>query len=74
MSALTAGLCAAVFLLASYGGGPVQAYLDPGTGSFVLQAVLAGVVGVLTIGKLYWRRLKSFVLRRDVGDEPAGTK
>lgn len=41
--------------------GPVLAYLDPGTGSIVIQAVVAGVVGVLAIGRLYWARLKGLV-------------
>ena len=68
-------LCAAIFLFVSYGnGGSMQAYLDPGTGSFVLQAVLAGFVGALAIGRLYWRRFKSFVLRRDVEDETSATR
>ena len=33
------------------------AYLDPGAGSMVLQALLGGVAGVLVLLKLYWRRL-----------------
>ena len=35
-----------------------QAYLDPGTGSMLLQLLLGGVAGVLVIGKLYWQRVK----------------
>ena len=34
------------------------AYLDPGTGSMLLQLLLGGVAGVLVIGKLYWQRVK----------------
>ena len=33
------------------------AYLDPGTGSMVLQLLLGGAVGALAILKLYWSRL-----------------
>lgn len=33
-----------------------QAYLDPGTGSMVLQLLLGGIAGVVVILKLYWRR------------------
>ena len=36
------------------------AYLDPGTGAFVLQFFLAGIFGALFAIKLYWRKLKSF--------------
>jgi hypothetical protein len=32
------------------------AYLDPGTGSMVLQLLLGGIAGVVVILKLYWRR------------------
>jgi len=37
---------------------PAQAYLDPGTGSMVLQLVLGGVAGIMVVGKLYWARIK----------------
>jgi hypothetical protein len=36
------------------------AYLDPGTGSMLLQLLLGGVAGLLVIGKLYWYRFKVF--------------
>lgn len=34
------------------------AYLDPGAGSMILQALAAGVAGVAVVGRLYWSRLK----------------
>jgi hypothetical protein len=40
---------------------PAQAYLDPGTGSMILQIILGGVAGILVAGKLYWTRLKGFL-------------
>jgi hypothetical protein len=42
---------------------PAYAYLDPGTGSVLLQGLLAGVASALAVLKLYWRRFKSYVLR-----------
>jgi flagellar biosynthesis protein FliR len=39
---------------------PAHAYLDPGTGSMILQIILGGVAGVLVAMKLYWRRVKEF--------------
>lgn len=39
------------------------AYLDPGTGSMIIQLVLGGLVGLAAIGKLYWHRLKAFFSR-----------
>jgi len=36
------------------------AYIDPGTGSFVLQGILAAVVGAGVAIKIYWRRITAF--------------
>ncbi|NYT92517.1 hypothetical protein [Salinispora sp. H7-4] len=33
------------------------AYLDAGSGSLIVQAVVGGAAGVAVAGKLYWRRL-----------------
>jgi len=33
------------------------AYLDAGSGSLIVQAVVAGAAGVVVAVKLYWRRL-----------------
>jgi len=37
-----------------------QAYLDPGTGSYVLQLAIAALVGFAFLIKAYWARLRSF--------------
>ena len=34
----------------------VLAYLDPGTGSFFLQWLLAGVLGILVSLKTFWKK------------------
>lgn len=39
---------------------PAHAYLDPGTGSMILQGLLAGIAGALVVGRLYWMRVKQF--------------
>ena len=39
----------------------VQAYLDPGTGSYLLQVLLAGLLGALVAVKLFWRNIASFI-------------
>lgn len=38
---------------------PVQAYLDPGTGSMLLQVILGGVAAVGVALKLYWHKLRA---------------
>ena len=40
-----------------------DAYIDPGTGSFVLQMLVAAVLGVVFALKMYWQRLKTFFSR-----------
>jgi hypothetical protein len=51
------------------------AYLDPGTGSIILQVLLGGVAGVMLAGKLYWEKFLSlFGMRRKVEEEFAAGK
>jgi hypothetical protein len=52
---------------------PAHAYLDPGTGSMILQVLLGGVAGIALAGKLYWHKLRSLIgLRRAGGAELPG--
>ncbi|NLF22099.1 MAG: hypothetical protein GX590_02975 [Lentisphaerae bacterium] len=36
------------------------AYLDPGTGSIIIQAVVGGVLGGMLVIKLFWKKIVSF--------------
>ena len=38
----------------------VIAYIDPGTGSMILQILLGGVAGIWVILKLFGQRIKAF--------------
>jgi hypothetical protein len=40
-----------------------HAYLDPGTGSILLQSTLALIAGTAVTLRLYWSKLKSFISR-----------
>jgi len=51
-------MIAAVFVLISPGA--AFAYLDPGTGSMILQGILGGLAAIAVAGKIYWSRLKDF--------------
>ena len=43
------------------------AYIDPGTGSIILQSIAAAVAGAAIIAKLYWHRiLRFFGFRKNV--------
>jgi len=49
-----------------------HAYLDPGTGSILLQSLLAGVAGAVAVVSLYWQRVKRFFInfRKHPHDAP----
>ena len=38
-----------------------HAYIDPGTGSFVIQGIIAAVVGAGFAAKVYWHRIVSAI-------------
>lgn len=40
---------------------PAHAYLDPGTGSMILQVLLGGAAGLALAGKLYWHRFLTVI-------------
>ena len=40
-----------------------QAYLDPGSGSFLIQLLLAGIVGAGFLIKVYWKKIKGLFNR-----------
>lgn len=45
------------------------AYLDPGSGSMLLQILLGGIAGVAVAGKMYWQRIKArFAGAKSSGD------
>lgn len=52
----------------------VLAYLDPGTGSMLLQVVLGGIAAVGVAIKLYWHKLRAafgMAKKADPEDESA---
>ena len=53
---------------------PAWAYLDPGTGSMMLQVLLGGIAGAMVVGKLYWHRLREFVTSRFSGKPSKGAQ
>jgi len=39
------------------------AYLDPATGSMIIQGIIGAIAGLLVAIKLYWFKIKSFFSR-----------
>lgn len=50
-----------VLSLVVVSGKPAHAYIDPGTGSYVLQVVVASVLAALFVVKSTWRNIKGAV-------------
>ncbi|MHB8138218.1 MAG: hypothetical protein ACYDGO_07480 [Smithellaceae bacterium] len=45
---------------------PAHAYLDPGSGSAILQGVLAAIVAIGLTVKLFWHKILKFLgIRKD---------
>jgi len=50
------------------------AYLDPGAGSILLQALLAGFFGVVMFGKLFWKKLTKPFRKNKEDEDTAATE
>ena len=45
---------------------PIHAYLDPGSGSMLLQVLLGGFAAAGVAAKLYWHRLTALLRRKNI--------
>ncbi len=60
------------FLAALGLGQPAHAYLDPGTGSILIQVLLGGAAGAAAILKLYWHNIRAY-FSRGAAETPEAT-
>jgi hypothetical protein len=44
------------------------AYLDPGSGSFIIQIILAGIMGLMLMAKIYWKKIRGFFGKETIED------
>lgn len=49
-------------------------YLDPGTGSIIIQVVIAGLFGALFVIKLFWGKIKNLFKKSFSRDNKAEEK
>ena len=47
------------------------AYLDPGTGSLILQALVASLAGAVVAITAYWQKIRTFFRRSPRNSEPS---
>jgi hypothetical protein len=52
--------------LLTLGPSAPPAYLDPGSGSFLIQLVIAGLLGAALAVRMSWARIKGIFRRKDV--------
>jgi hypothetical protein len=45
-------------------------YIDPGSGSYLVQVIIAGILGALFYFKNIWRRFRSFFTRGKKEETP----
>ncbi len=48
---------------------PAYAYIDPGTGSFLVQGIIAVVIGAGVTGKLYWAKIKAMFTGKTIEED-----
>jgi len=48
------------FLFLAFGTKEAHAYLDPGSGSYILQLIVAGGIGAIFGIKTFWHQIKIF--------------
>lgn len=51
------------FILSIFLPEKALAYLDPGTGSIILQAIIGFIAASVTAISIYWSKFKSFISR-----------
>jgi len=44
------------------------AYLDPGTGSFIIQMLAAGLLGGVVAVRIYWKKIVAWFKRKKPGE------
>jgi hypothetical protein len=54
-------LAAVICLVAA---APAHAYVDPGSGSYLFQFMIAGIAGSVYAVKTFWGRIRPFFLQR----------
>ena len=62
-----------IFGLISYTS-PAYAYLDPGTGSMLVQGLIGGVAVVMSFLSLYWQKVKAFFVKEEDTDTDTADK
>ena len=58
-----AGLFALTALIMTAFTADAHAYIDTSTGSYILQVLLAGLMGIMLTLKVFWKQIKNYFSR-----------
>ena len=53
---------------------PAYAYLDPGTGSLLIQGIIASIAAAGAVARLYWHKIVGIFHRRKEADKIQGAE
>lgn len=56
-------MCIVLFGMMVMSAQTAHAYIDPGTGSYLLQILIASVVSGLFVIKMWWAKIKAFIFK-----------
>lgn len=60
-SIIILSILASLFVFTALVPKTTYAYVDSGTGSYVVQVVIATILGGMFAVKMYWKKMRSFV-------------
>ena len=55
-----------LLLIFAFGSHSAHAYLDPGSGSFLFQIIIGGILSAMFAIKLYFRKIKNFFSKKNI--------
>ncbi len=53
---------------------PAHAYIDAGSGSYMLQMAMGGILALAFTMKMYWQRLRAFLVKSFTRRSDPGTR
>ena len=54
-----------IFISLAVFSSPAAAYIDPGTGSLIIQSIIGAIAAIAVTMKLYWHKLKVFFRKKE---------
>jgi|TARA_B110000483_G_C18160623_1_gene529168 hypothetical protein len=59
-----------LFLFVFFFSQDAYAYIDPGTGGIILQAIIGAIAATSLTIKIYWQKIKDFLKKRSKRNDP----